>query len=535
MKHIIIFFVYLTCILSSSAQQIYFYYNGCKVIKDASPNHLLVYFDKYADIKSITTQYQVFNVQQNTEKGSAVGFSCEIFVPSNGHDNVVQSLKANSNVLYIEPAIGDEPIFSSRFFYVQLKEMEDYEVLLQEAKKIGAEVIREVPYADNWFSLSGEARSVRTSIELSNLMWETGMFRNVDPGFIPQVIFNSSCVSDLKYDSHQWNMHRINACDAWEITTGDPSVRVAVIDRGMRLDHVELDGLNLVYSIDLRPENPSSPSVCYCDNIPYLPPNCHGAHVGGILFSDHNQNEIAGISPTVSALDFSIGLVDSHDDIPKFAAAIFGAVSQGARIINNSWGLTGDGDSLYILLDGALEFAKQSNVLLVFSAGNDAPNMGFPAASNRNILAVGASTQADRRAEFSSYGPALDIVAPGVDILSAWGTSNTAYHIMEGTSMAAPLVSGVAALMLSVRPELNAMQVHDIINATAQKVNPSIYPYTDDPDHPNGTWNEEMGYGLLDAYAAVRMAQTYDGVSDLMIRDHEHAKRPIFTVVSWCK
>ncbi len=536
MKHIIVFCLAACCHLFSSAQQISFYYNGNKVTKEASPNYFLVYFDKNVDEKSITEQYEVSNIQQSIKKNTTIGFSCEIFVPSNRRDSIVHSLRTDPSVLFIEPAVGDEPVFSSRFFYVQLKNDEDRDILQQEANKIGAEVIREIPHADGWFSLSGKERCGKTSIELSNLMWETGLFRNVDPGFMPKVTFDNACVSDSKYESHQWNMQRINACDAWNITTGNPSEKVAIIDRGMRLDHVELTGLNLIYSLDLRPDNPSTPSVCHCDNIPHQPPYCHGAHVGGILFSNHNNGEIAGISPSVSALDFSIGLTDSQNDIPKFAAAIYGAVFHGARVINNSWGIFGNSDSLYVLLDGALEFAKQSNVLLVFSAGNEAPSpMRFPARDHLNILAVGASTPNDMRADFSCYGTALDVVAPGVDILSTWGTSSTAYHTMSGTSMAAPLVSGVAALMLSVRPELNAMQVHDIINATARKVNGSIYPYISDPDHPNGTWNEEMGYGLLDAHAAVRMAQTYNGKSDLMIRDHEldHGAIPSTDPILW--
>lgn len=526
MKKLVFLLLVLYGFFSAAAQhgkhEIFYYYNGIKVYKVVSQNRLLVYYSKDADEKRVAAQYSCSNVQRSADKDSPVGFYCEVSLQNTDYASAMHTFRSDSMVLYVEPAIGEDPIFSSRFFYVQLKKMNDIDVLLSEAKKIGAEVIREIPYSDGWFSLNGQARCGKTSIELSNLMWETGLFKNVDPGFMPKITYGSACVSDSRYESHQWNLQRINACDAWEITTGDPSIRVAVLDRGMRLDHVELKHLNLVYSIDLESGNPASSSVCYCDNAPYNPPDCHGAHVGGIIFSDHNHGEIAGVSPNVSALDLSLRMTGQEGDIAKYTEAIYFAVAHGARVINNSWGLRSL-DSSYALLEGALESAKRNNVLLVFISGNEAPRpMRFPARNGGHIMVVGSSSQDDKRANNSCYGSTLDIVAPGINILSTWGTDSSSYETLSGTSMAAPLVSGVAALMLSVRPELNAMQVHDIINATAQKVNPSIYPYTDDPDHPNGTWNEEMGYGLLDAYAAVRMAQTYDGVSDLMIRDHEH-------------
>jgi|GEM_PF-6703157 len=105
----------------------------------------------------------------------------------------------------------------------------------------------------------------------------------------------------------------------------------------------------------------------------------------------------------------------------------------------------------------------------------------------------------------SSYGANLDIVAPGSNIYST--SLNNKYGVGSGTSFAAPQVSGVAALILSVNPNLSPLEVRNIIECTAQKVNPEIYDYEINPKRPNGTWNREMGYGLLDAYAALLAAQ----------------------------
>jgi subtilisin family serine protease len=148
-----------------------------------------------------------------------------------------------------------------------------------------------------------------------------------------------------------------------------------------------------------------------------------------------------------------------------------------------------------------------------------------------NVIAVGAmSPCGERRFTFScdgeswwgsNYGGALDIVAPGVIISTTDRQSNEGYNHsanqndypnrdyierFNGTSAAAPHVAGVAALVLSVNPSLTGQQVRDIIESTAQKVRPDLYTYSTTSGHPNGTWNNEMGYGLVDAYAAVRAA-----------------------------
>ncbi|MBO7464848.1 MAG: S8 family serine peptidase, partial [Bacteroidales bacterium] len=139
----------------------------------------------------------------------------------------------------------------------------------------------------------------------------------------------------------------------------------------------------------------------------------------------------------------------------------------------------------------------------------------------KEILTVGASTQQYKRWENSGMGSAngdnLDVMAPGDNIYST-STDYTGYKSDAGTSYAAPHVSGIAALMLSVNPNLTGQQVRDIIETTAQKIG-SIYeyPYSNSSQHPNGTWNFDMGYGLVDAYAAVQKAVNHH--NDLYIRD----------------
>ena len=123
--------------------------------------------------------------------------------------------------------------------------------------------------------------------------------------------------------------------------------------------------------------------------------------------------------------------------------------------------------------------------------------MKYPANCNDTILAVGAIKNDGSRADFSHYGAALDIVAPGVNVLSTLPHNKTGYN--DGTSMACPHVAGVAALILERNSELTATQVNSIINGNAKKIEGVDFDVT----KSDGTWNEEYGYGLVDAYSAV--------------------------------
>jgi len=225
----------------------------------------------------------------------------------------------------------------------------------------------------------------------------------------------------------------------------------------------------------------------------------------------------------------------------KLANGINWAVQNGAHIISNSWG-----SDLLIssLIDDAITNALTNGrgslgCVVVFATGNDNGAVQYPANSNPNILAVGAMSQCGQRksptscdTEFrwgSNFGATLDIVAPGVLIpttdrtgvngynpnipIHTWSggnllttdyTNNDYTTWFNGTSSACPHVAGVAALILSVNPSLTGPQVRDIIEQTAQKV--GGYNYTTTTGRPNGTWHNEMGYGLVNALCAVQNA-----------------------------
>jgi hypothetical protein len=171
-----------------------------------------------------------------------------------------------------------------------------------------------------------------------------------------------------------------------------------------------------------------------------------------------------------------------------------------------------------VIIEAATEGRDNKGCIMVFAGGNEGNGgLRYPANNpNLPLLTVGAIRPDGLRASWSSRGATLDVTGPGVCVTSA--DNNSAYIDDDGTSFAAPHVAGVAALMLSVNPCLSRQQVYDIIEQTSQKV--GTLAYATNGNRPNGTWNQETGYGLIDAYAATLLAQQiYSPTLDLFIKD----------------
>lgn len=260
--------------------------------------------------------------------------------------------------------------------------------------------------------------------------------------------------------------------------------------------------------------------------------NYHGTFVAGIIGAKTNNNlGIAGIvggnnSIGGRIIPYCVGVQSPISSI--LDDAIIDAIDKGARIIQLSLTIPFSQS-----VEDAIQYAINNNAIIVCASGNSgATSVGYPS-SNSNVIAVGAIQQNLSRVFFSNYGDNLDIVAPGVDIYST--KLENAYDYSDGTSFASPQVSGVAALILSVNPNLTGQEVRDIIEKTAQKVRPDLYNYQSDQSHPNGTWNNEMGYGLVDAYAAVKMAKIPDTPADLLIRDYvgDDGEEPSYDPNDW--
>ena len=312
--------------------------------------------------------------------------------------------------------------------------------------------------------------------------------------------------------TRQWNMRQIRAPEAWDVATGAGDVTVAILDSGIDGSHPELAG-RVVPGRNVRERSSDTR-----DDIG------HGTHVAGIIGAlGNNGAGVAGLSWGVRLMPIKI--TDRYGDASIVAAAdgIRWAIENGARIINLSLGGLDDSQTVR----RAVQDARGRGALLVAAAGNcgelisyrdegcDSLNAPFYPAALGEVIAVGALGANDEVSSYSNTGEYVRLTAPGgvggstrnnpLDyILSTWppglgsAIDQPGYNYEVGTSMAAPHVSGTAALVWSTNPSLSRDQVEAILLETADDLGP---PGRDD----------RYGYGRVNAERAVRRAGSLPG------------------------
>ncbi len=422
---------------------------------------------------------------------------------------------------YSSNIIGDNLQFSN-LFYVKLKQMSDTTILYDLARHYGVNVVGNNRYMPLWHTLLS---TTLNTVELYNIFDETNLFASVELDLINAI--KPLCTSDPLFDD-QWNLSNtgqysneegfdIDYCHAMLRSMGSQSTIVAVIDEGVELNHQDIPNIcNYSYNSSTN----SSPSGI---NGP------HGTSCAGIIGAASNNNiGVAGIAPACPIMSISYDFNNGIDVENRIANCFNYAVQHNASVISNSWGGSA---SLYnnVINDAIMNAIRNGRnglgCIVVFSAGNeDSDSISYPANLNDSILCVGAMSPCGERKNpnscdgenwwGSNYGPQLDVVAPGVlipttDLQGTAGYTTANYTPnFNGTSAACPHVAAVAALILSRNPSLTQKEVCDIIERTARMLRPEDYEYGYYTNRPNGPWNEEVGYGLVDAYAAVRQACT---------------------------
>lgn len=258
----------------------------------------------------------------------------------------------------------------------------------------------------------------------------------------------------------------VNADDVWSISTGK-DVKVAVLDTGIDLDHPDLNVAGNINKIE--------PSSSGDDD------NGHGTHVAGTIAALDNTFGAVGMAPDAELYAVKVlnrrGIGYTTDII----AGIQWSIKHGIEVINMSLGGGSKNDSF----EEAIKAAVDSGIVVVCAAGNNSGDVIYPAAYE-DAIAVSAVDSSNNLAYFSNFGSDIDVAAPGVAIYSTY--RNGRYKTYSGTSMAAPHVAGLAALLIG--KGISAVKVRGIITATAEDIG--------DPGE-----DVEFGYGLINAYEAV--------------------------------
>ncbi|MFN4122233.1 MAG: S8 family serine peptidase [Flavobacteriales bacterium] len=255
--------------------------------------------------------------------------------------------------------------------------------------------------------------------------------------------------------SGQWFLHRIRAQQAWDISTGSTNIRVAVVDDAVLVTHPDL-AANCVQGRDvaLNNNNPNPPAASWD----------HGTHVAGIVSAATNNGVgVASIGWNTRILPVKAS--NSATSISHGYEGVTWASNNGARVINMSWGGTFGGSTGANVVNAAFN----NGVTLIAAAGNDNVSTVFFPAGYNNVISVASTTTNDAKSGFSNFGSWIDISAPGSSIRST--ITNNNYGFKSGTSMASPLVSGLAGLILAVNPAFTPTQVKNCLQSSADNIN----------------------------------------------------------------
>ncbi|HSI67947.1 MAG TPA: Ig-like domain-containing protein [Planococcus sp. (in: firmicutes)] len=261
---------------------------------------------------------------------------------------------------------------------------------------------------------------------------------SVEPDYLIELYYTPN---DPHIFTRQYHLQKIGANRAWFLTRGSPNVIVAVLDNGVDVNHIDLKG-RLVAPYDIVAK--SSTKIVNGE---------HGTHVTGIIGSSINNGVLgAGVAPGVSIMPINIfnGPFAYTSDVVK---ALDHAVRGGAKVINLSIGNYQFSNAF----NDAVQKAYNSGAIVVAAAGNESTDRPHYPAAYDNVISVGSTTATDKRSSFSNFGRHIDLTAPGSDIYST--LPGDGFGPMSGTSMAAPIVSGVAALVWSQEPALSNREV----------------------------------------------------------------------------
>jgi subtilisin family serine protease len=273
----------------------------------------------------------------------------------------------------------------------------------------------------------------------------------------------------------QWHLSTLSSLASWDIGRGTGAT-VAVVDTGVDSTHPDLAGQILSGGYDYVDD----------DSVPQDGAG-HGTHVAGTIAAVANNSiGVAGVAPGAKILPVRVLDNTGNGWMSDVALGIVYATDHGADVINLSLG----GASGSFAVEDALTYARANDVLVYCASGNEnTAFLSYPAAYS-TCEAVGATNQSDARASFSNYGTGLDIVAPGVDIMS---TVPGGYTTSSGTSMATPMASAVAAQLIGMGLGDDATLA--TLRATAQDLGTAGY-------------DTQFGYGRIDALGAAQSAQT---------------------------
>lgn len=471
----------------------------------------------------------------------------------------ITGIKALGGVESVKPAIiapDGKTVVIDDGFYVKLKQGVSVLQLQNLVAEKNCILQKRYGYDDRTFILKAGAANDYDGMAMANLFYQTGLFEYAEPDF--QVVdkmngespkknstrnlngkgkqntqFKTfSTPNDPLYNYQWWAKNDgsplqyngvvgadIDLDEAWDITQGSSSIRVAVIDEGVDRAHPDLInnidplGFGIMASVATTGDIVSSSLS-------------HGTSCAGIVAAQANNSiGVAGVAPMCKIIPVSVVVNTSgnYGSSAQLAQCIDWAWDNGsADVLSNSWGGGLASSLIHDAIIRAVTLGRAGKgAVVVFCTQNYDAGITSPSCFKETI-AVGAMSMCEQRKAPAScdgeywwganYGLGLDISAPGVKIATTANVGTEAlpdedYNLtFNGTSSATPMVSGVAALILSLNSNFTQQQVRQIIEQSARKV--PGFSYSNVEGQPYNTWNAEIGYGMLNAKNALLLAQS---------------------------
>lgn len=529
-KLVLIALVVFTSASSSSADSLYMYLDGKKEYRQVDTTQIMIKWAPFIgelDGSGYLSAYPNIRVD-SIEPNKADDYYLHFLAGSYNFNEILSQLDADPNVLrtnrVLHAGIGLATYYGDQIVCRFNPEVaQAYIDSLFSANNMT--VVKVSPYISNQYTISISPSSPIGTLAMANYLWELPTTMWSHPNCRGDYIELGYSVYDSLFHMKQWGTKKVvgykgtTNYGAWELTTGSPSIRVAVIDRGFE-PHED-------FNINLW-----DPGYDYVENDtvpePVIPEPAgvsdhHGMAVLGILAAAHNNpvnigeqegtfwQSTAGMAQGARVIRARIfDPFGSAVEVAKIAEAISFAKNGGADVINCSWGGTGVYDAIRDAVNDAVVNGRGGKgCIIVASAGNHNDyyfNLLYPARHD-SVLSVGAIQSNDVIHWYSASGPNLDVVAPSTSLCNNQcyqDTTNSSYTVdregdwgsnpkkligscapiqdldyvctFGGTSAAAPLVSGEVALLLALESNLTRVQVFDIIRKSAVKLdaNPQL-------------------------------------------------------------
>ncbi|HXH19350.1 MAG TPA: S8 family serine peptidase [Chitinophagales bacterium] len=464
---------------------------------------------------------------------------------------MLEELRSQPEVLFANPVLrsakGEEaPVLQQVF--VKIKSDSQKASLPRLSEQMRFDIRGTYSFDKNVFIITPQKFSGMNSLDLACALAGLKLFEYVHPN----LLFSPVVATNDPFFTRQWHLRNdgtpiqgngtpgadMSVEEAWVITRGDTSIKIAILDSGVDTLHPDLAG-NLLHGFDATGGGSNGyPSTTYAND-------GHGTCCAGIVAAmTDNGIGVAGVAPLCKIIpvkifyyvDTSIGTTNlgviPYSTTQWMADGINWAAQAGADVMSNSWGVP---SFLFSLLPGPVSLAEDAirnavsngrdgrGIPMLFSSGNEDAAAPIWPSSMEETIAVTATSMCDERKSMIScdgeawggnYGGALDLAAPGVMITTTDMRGNKGYAVgsyttdFNGTSAACPNAAGVMALILAVNPALNAGDARYLLASTADKT--GGYDYNQ--NKYAGMWSSELGFGRVNAYKAVQAAMSYTGI-----------------------